>query len=212
MDRMTQTSPTADRARETIGEVLKKFLPPSGRVLEVGSGTGELALYLARTLPSHTWQPSDVDAAAIASITAHVADTALENLLPPLELDVSSQPWPVSQIDAVIAIDLVHVIPWDAVLQLFFGASRAMLSGGLLYLYGAFRFSGRYTAKANEELDVRLRANNDQHGLRDIRELTVAGTRTGFGLERTLAMADDRHSLVFRRRQLLPPSGQFQIG
>lgn len=209
---MTQTSPSAERTRESIGEVLKKFLPPAGRVLELGSGSGEDAIFFARTLPSHTWQPSDIDATAIANITARAAEAALENVLPPLELDVSSQPWPVSQIDAVIALDLVHVIPWDSVVQLFFGASRAMLTGGLLYLYGAFRFSGRYTATANEELDQRLRAQDDRHGLRDIRELTVAGTRTGFGLERTLAMPDDRHSLVFRRRQLLPPSGQFQIG
>ena len=195
----------ADRS-ETIAVVLEKFLPPSGLVLEVGSGNGSDIAYFAKRLTNHNWQPSDIDVSALST------DGAPPNLLPPLVLDVNSQPWPVPQLDAVIAIDIVDVIPWDSVLQLFFGASRAMLSSGLLYIYGAFKFSGRYTAAANEQLDQRLRAHDETHGLRDIRELTVAGTRTGFGLERTLAMPDDRHSLVFRRRQLLPPSGAFNIG
>jgi cyclopropane fatty-acyl-phospholipid synthase-like methyltransferase len=199
-------------SQEAIREVLAKFLPSQGLVLEIGSGTGQHVLHFARHLKTLTWQPTASDPDTLGALTARVAEASLPNVLPPLDLDVQRQPWPGSQVAAVIAIDIVNTMPWDSVLAMFFGASRAMLTAGVLFIYSAVRFNGRYTAKINQDRDQTLRARDDRFGLRDIRELTVAGTRTGFGLERTLAMPDDYHSLVFKRRQILPPSGAFNIG
>ncbi|HEY5928298.1 MAG TPA: DUF938 domain-containing protein [Kofleriaceae bacterium] len=207
---MEATSPT--RNSEAIREVLAKFLPSQGTVLEIGSGAGDHVLHFARQLPALTWQPTEIDPDALAALTARVAEAALDNLLPPIELDVQRQPWPGSQVAAVLALDLVNRMPWENVLALFFGASRSMLSAGMLFIYSAVRFNGRYTAPVNEERDHALRARDERFAMRDIRELTVAGTRTGFGLERTLAMPDDHHALVFKRRQILPPTGAFNIG
>jgi hypothetical protein len=197
---------------EAIREVLAKFVPTEGVVLEIASGSGERIADFARHLKGLTWQPTESDPDTLRALSTRVVEAELGNLLPPLDLDVNRQPWPGSQISAVIAIDIVNTMPWDDVLAMFFGASRAMLSAGLLFIYSAVRFNGRYTAQINEERDQALRARDDRFGLRDIRELTVAGTRTGFGLERTLAMPNDYHALVFRRRQILPPSGAFNIG
>jgi cyclopropane fatty-acyl-phospholipid synthase-like methyltransferase len=201
-----------DKGSEAIRDVLAKFLPSQGLVLEIASGSGERAIYFARQLKTLTWQPTESDPDKLAALTTRVAEAALENLLPPLDLDVQRQPWPGSQVAAVVAIDVVNTMPWENVLAMFFGASRAMLASGVLYIYSAVRFNGRYTAPVNEQRDQALRARDEHFGMRDIRELTVAGTRTGFGLERTLAMPDDCHSLIFKRRQILPPSGAFNIG
>ena len=197
---------------EPIREVLAKFLPSQGTILEIGSGSGERIIHFARQLKGLTWQPTAADPDTLAALTQRISEAALENLLPPLDLDVQRQPWPGSQVAGVLAIDVVNTMPWENVLAMFFGASRSMLSAGVLYVYSAVRFNGRYTAKVNEDRDQALRARDEKFALRDIRELTVAGTRTGFGLERTLAMPDDYHSLVFKRRQILPPSGAFNIG
>ena len=204
--------PASERTNEAIREVLAKFLPSQGRVLEIGSGNGQHIIHFARHLKELTWQPSESDPDKLEALTARVAEAALENLLPPLDLDVQRQPWPGDQVAGVLAIDIVNTMPWENVLAMFFGASRSMRADGMLYIYSAVRFNGRYTAPINEDRDQTLRARDERFALRDIRELTVAGTRTGFGLERTLAMPDDYHSLVFKRRQILPPTGAFKIG
>jgi hypothetical protein len=84
-------------------------------------------------------------------------------------------------------------------------------SGGLMFLFGPFKFHGKYASAELQELDQTLRARDPRLGLRDIRELTVAGTRTGLGLEHATATPAG-YALIFRRRALLPPTGQFKIG
>lgn len=209
---MKQSSEAAGRNRELIGEVLAKFLPSSGMVLEIASGTGEHAVHVARKLPAIVWQPTDVDPAALASIAAWRDEANLPNLLRPLELDVTVTPWPVAKADAIVCINMVHIVPMETVTALFQGAARALAAGGLLYLYGPYKFHGRFTAPSNEDFDRSLKERDPRWGVRDIRELTVTGTRTGFGLEHTLAMPANNHSLVFRRRQMLPPTNQFRVG
>src|SRR3984885_15406701 len=83
--------PHVVRNREPILAVLRRVLPASGLVLEIASGSGEHAAYFAKELPSLTWQPSDPDHEALASIAAHRADANLPNLLAPLHLDVTAQ-------------------------------------------------------------------------------------------------------------------------
>ncbi len=121
-------------------------------------------------------------------------------------------PWPVAQADAIVCINMIHISPPEALQALFAGAARTLGANGMLYLYGPYRFHGKFTAPSNEDFDRSLRSRDPSWGVRDIREVTVAGTRTGLGLEHTIAMPANNHSLVFRRRALLPPTGKFVIG
>ncbi|MDB4956833.1 MAG: SAM-dependent methyltransferase [Myxococcales bacterium] len=208
---MKRTSEAAQRNREPIREVLARHLPAQGLVLEIASGTGEHAVHMAGHLTHLDWQPSDVDADALASIEAWRAESGRANLLPPIALDVTSMPWPVSAVDAVVCINMVHIAPWESVEGLFTGSARALAQDGLLYLYGPYKFHGRHTAPSNEDFDRSLRARDPSWGVRDIRELTVLGTRTGFGLEHTIAMPANNYSLIFRRRAVGPPTGAFKV-
>jgi SAM-dependent methyltransferase len=196
---------------EPICAALGPLLPPQGLVLEIASGAGEHVAELARRFGFVAWQPSEVDPGALAAIGARCEQLGLPNLLRPVALDVAAMPWPNAKADAIVCLDAVHVIAWNNVVALFGGAARALQSGGLLFLSGPFKFHGKYATPANEELDQSLRARDPSTGLRDIRELTVAGTRTGLGLEHTLALSPTHHALVFRRRALLPPTGQFRV-
>jgi SAM-dependent methyltransferase len=209
---MKQTSEAAQRNREPIREVLAKFLPSQGLVLEIASGSGEHAVHFAQAFPTLAWQPSDRDPTALASVAAWQAEAGLQNLMRPLELDVMTLPWPVAKADAIVCINMVHISPVAALQALFAGAAKTLDSGGLLFLYGPFRFHGKFTAKSNEDFDLSLRTRDPSWGVRDIRELTVAATRSGLGLEHTIAMPANNHSLIFRRRVLLPPTGKFVVG
>jgi len=208
---MKQTWPAPERNREPIREVLAPLLPAQGLVLEVASGTGQHVVHFAQSFPNLAWQPSDHDLEHVASIAAWRDEANLPNLLRPIELDVTLLPWPIAQADVVLCSNMVHIAPIEVMHALFAGAARVLPANGLLVLYGPFRFHGKFTAPSNQEFDESLRARDPRWGVRDIRELTVTGTRTGFGLEHTIAMPANNHTLVFRRRQMLPPTGQFRI-
>jgi SAM-dependent methyltransferase len=190
-------APAAERNAEPIRSVLGRVLPAGGVVLEIASGTGQHAVHMARALPGITWQPSDVDPDALASIAAHVADAALPNLRPPIQLDVADQPWPIAPVDAVVCINLLHIAPWSAALALLRGAVGVLSAGGILYTYGPYRFHGRFTAPSNEAFDASLRARDPSWGVRDVSDLEAAAEQVGLSLREVVPMPANNHSLIF---------------
>lgn len=191
---MKQHAPSAARNREPIREVLARHVPATGVVLEIASGTGEHAVHMARAFPHLTWQPSDVDDAALASIAAWCAEAALPNLRAPVRLDVTDARWPAA--DAIACINMIHIAPWEASLALFAGAARTLAAGALLYTYGPYFFDGT-TAPSNVEFDRSLRARDPRWGVRDVTSLQ--GIATSFVLAEVVAMPANNHSLVWRR-------------
>jgi SAM-dependent methyltransferase len=191
--------PHVPRNRDPILDVLRRLLPAQGLVVEIASGSGEHALHFAKGLPALTWQPTDPNAAALASIGAHRADAGPSNLLAPLRLDVMAEPWPVERADAVVCINMIHISPWAASEALFAGAARVLQPDGIVYLYGPYRIDGRHTAPSNEAFDAQLRAQNAAWGVRDLADVAALAKRGGFALVETVAMPANNLSVVFRR-------------
>lgn len=194
---MKQHAPATERNREPIREVLARELPATGTVLEIASGSGEHALHFARAFPDLTWQPSDPDPTARASIEAWRAEAGLANLAAPLALDVTA-PWPIDRADAIVCINMIHISPWESSLALFAGAAAILPEGGLLYTYGPYRFDG-VTAPSNIEFEKWLHAKDPGFGVRDLRELSTAAGEHGLVLRGAVAMPANNHSLLFRR-------------
>lgn len=197
---MKRHAPATERNREPIAAILDEVLPARGTVLEVASGSGEHSIYFARRFPHLTWLPSDVEPSALASIRARVAEAALPNLCLPLSLDASSDEWPVARADAMLAINMIHISPWRACAGLMAGAGRVLPPGGLLYIYGPYRISGRPTAPSNESFDDSLRARNPAWGLRYVHEVEAAADAHGLTLFDMRDMPCNNTSLLFGRR------------
>jgi SAM-dependent methyltransferase len=195
---MKRHAPATARNREPILGVLRRVLGGCDEVLEIASGSGEHAVYFASALPVHTWQPTDIDPIAVASIAEWRADAELPNLAAPIALDVCSLPWPIERADAVVCINMIHIAPWRASVALFDGAARILAPGAPLVSYGPYRFGGR-TAPSNDTFDASLRAQNSEWGVRDVDELSRVAAAAGFALEETLAMPANNHTLVWRR-------------
>lgn len=196
-----ERAPAAERNAEPIRAVLARALPPAGLVLEVASGTGQHAVHMARAFPQLTWQPSDPDPLARASIAAWREEAGLDNLLPALALDAAAEDWPIAAADAVVCINMIHIAPWATALGLLRGAARLLPAGGLLYLYGPYRFAGQFTAPSNAAFDASLRARDPAWGVRDLdEEIAPAAAAAGFELAELVAMPANNHSLLFRRR------------
>jgi SAM-dependent methyltransferase len=200
MQQAARSAPAAARNREPILRVLREHLPRPALVLEIASGTGEHAVWFSSALPEVIWRPTDRDQEALTSIAAWRDVAGPPNLLPPLRLDASADTWPVTQADAVVAINMVHVAPWMTTQGVIAGAARVLTQGGLLFLYGPFREGGVHTAASNAAFDSDLRARDPSWGIRDLDEITaLAGQHGLLGPER-IAMPANNLSAVFRRR------------
>ncbi|MCO4861176.1 class I SAM-dependent methyltransferase [Cupriavidus sp. WGlv3] len=192
-------APATERNREPILAVLRQVLPASGTVLEIASGTGQHAVHFAAALPGITWQPSDPDAAARASIAAWTAHAGLANVRAPLALDVCSEPWGIDAADAVVCINMIHIAPWAAAEALFAGAGKLLGSGGVLFLYGPYRRGGAHTAPSNAAFDAQLRATDPDWGVRDMEAVIALGAAQGLRCDEPVPMPANNFCLVLRK-------------
>lgn len=194
--------PSTLRNRDDIQRVLHSafdFDAPL-RILEVASGSGQHASYLARAFPHWTLQPTDLEPEHLASIEAYRQAYGGRNLLAALKLDAASEKWPVEgPFDAVWAINLLHISPWETTLGLFAGAKRVLDERGRIYLYGAYRREGRHTASSNEDFDRSLKQRNPAWGVRCLDDVKAAALEHGFKLERVEEMPSNNLSLLFNR-------------
>lgn len=193
------SSTSTIRNRDPILAVLEPYLPERGLVLEVASGSGEHVVHFARHRPALTFQPSDPDPSARASIDAWVQSSGLTNVRPALALDVMDAPWPVTDIAAIVCINLVHISPWRATEALIAGAARQLPPAGILYLYGPYKRGGVHTAPSNAQFDASLRTWNPAWGVRDLEAVAALGVAVGFSEPSITSMPANNLSLVFRR-------------
>lgn len=196
---MKREAPAAARNREPIAEVLVEELPPAGLALEIASGSGEHALHFARAFPSLSWQPSDPDPAARASIAAWAVEAGLPNLLPPLYLDAAASAWPLEGAEALLCINMVHISPKGATEGLFAGAERLLPPGAPLILYGPYLEGDVEAAPSNLAFDASLKARNPEWGLRSVDWLDALAAAHGLGRTRRVAMPANNLTLVYRR-------------
>jgi hypothetical protein len=199
IDDKRRYAPSALRNRGPISDVLAEHMPSSGLVLEVASGSGEHICHFAERFSGLQFQPSDPDPAGRASIAAWIAATGLRNVRKPMNLDVSVGPWPEGPFDAVIAINMIHISPWNACLGLLEGAAENVTMDGFLFLYGPYTRAGVETAFSNQAFDADLRARNPAWGLRDLDEVAEHASEQGLMLAEVVEMPANNLSVIFRR-------------
>ncbi len=197
---MKRTAAAALRNREAIAAELRRVLPPHGRVLELGSGTGEHVVHLARAFPALEWQPSDPDLEARASIRAWSAEARLPNLLGPLAYDLRLPAWRAQAADVVLCVNVLHVAPPECGEALLCGAARVLPAGGPLVVYGPFRRRDEPLTGRLARLDARLRAHEPSLGVRELEALEALAARHGFGPGDAVAMPEEGDLLVVWRR------------
>ena len=194
-----RSAPAALRNREFIADVLREWLPTSGLILEIASGTGEHATYFSERFPRLVWQPSDIHPDALHSIEAWRASSALPDVMTPVLLDASSLDWPIERADAILSINMVHISPWASALGLLNGAARILPSGAPLIMYGPWLKDDIPTAPSNLDFDADLKRRDPDWGLRRVEEFAGAASERGLRLEATRAMPANNLMLLLRR-------------
>lgn len=187
---------SCDQNRDAIFGVIEPLFSDRSAVLEIGSGTGQHAVYFAPRLSQLTWYASDV-ADNHPGITLWLEESGLDNVEGPLSLDVTQSDWPALDVDAVFSANTAHIMPWDAVESMFDGVGNLLQSGGLFVLYGPFNYNGSYTAPSNERFDQWLKERGAWMGVRDFEALNALAEKAGMRLSEDFDMPSDNHTLVW---------------
>lgn len=193
-------SPSAERNKAPVAELLMRLLPDHGDVLEVSSGTGQHVLHFAQAMPHIRWQPTERDADCLKSIVGWLTAASLPNVNAPIRLDVHDPVWPVDKVTAVVCLNMIHIAPPSATEALLRGAGRVLSSGGMLFLYGPYRREGRHTAPSNEAFDASLKARDPEWGVRNLEDVARLAASEGLELQEVYEMPANNIAVVFRRR------------
>jgi len=195
---MLNFSPASERNKDPIAERLLPLLQEYGitRVLEVGSGSGQHALYFTELFPSLQWQCSEL----LENVWALQENLKHTPLQPPLELDVMGL-WPLcASVQMLYSANTLHIMSWPAVEALFANAGKVVEQGGLLCVYGPFRYQGAFTTDSNAAFDQMLRRRDPASGIRDFESVERQAVAAGFGLLADYAMPANNQLLVWQKK------------
>ncbi len=195
------SKPFAESSEQNQGPilaVLREVLAGARRVLEIGSGTGQHAVWFGRHLPHLSWLPSDL-ADNLPGIRLWLAEAGLPNVEPPIALDVNQPLWPVGQVDAAFSANTAHIMDWASVAAMIAGIGRLLPEGGVFALYGPFHYGGRATSPSNAGFDAMLRSRDPAMGVRNFEDVDALARAAGLQLWRDYAMPVNNRTLVWRR-------------
>ena len=191
-------APSAERNREPIREVLKRVLTGSGLLLEIGSGTGQHAAYLAKDFPAYRWQPTDLPE-KLKDINDWAGESGTGNVLPALALDLSKAEWLVEKADAIVCINTIHIVAWLFVENLFRGAGKVLKPGGIMFVYGPYEYSDRPLEPTNSEFNEWLKMRDPNSGIRRFDDVNTLANENGLVLEGDEAMPANNRSIWWRK-------------
>ena len=192
-------APATTRNVDAIGAVLDDWLPEEGFVLELSSGTGEHAVAFARRFPKLTWQPSDPDLLALASIEAWRQEQGTENLRGPLMIDTRDEDWDLDSADSIVSINMAHIAPWEATLALLEGAARLLPDGGRLIFYGPWFSDEIEAAPSNLAFDESLKSRDSAWGIRRVEDIVEAAAGQGLKFAEKRLMPANNMMLLFTK-------------
>lgn len=192
-------SEACEHNKGPILEVLQSVLPDTGDVLEIGSGTGQHAIWMAQHLPAQIWHSSDRpnQPESFAGLKQNISAAGLANLRGPYALDVAGT-WPELRVDALFTANTLHIMSESDVICLFQGARR-LLNQGLLCVYGPFNQNGQFTSPGNASLDEWVKSHFPFGGIKDLAWISAQAQNEGFKLHLNLSLPANNRMLIFSR-------------
>ena len=187
----------ANNNKEAIVEQLCPLLKNSKHVLEIGSGTGQHAVHFAPLLNHLTWQPSDLPE-NLPGMSLWFDEANIKNILSPIELDVTQKTWP-SNFDAVFTANTFHIMPWPIVQITISETGNRLSKGGLLIVYGPFKYDGKFTTESNANFNLWLKDRQPHYGIREFNEISQLAQSHGLVFQRKITMPANNEMLVWEK-------------
>jgi len=195
---MKPFSQACENNKAPILSKLKEFFIDRKTVLEVGSGTGQHAVYFAEHLPHLRWQCGDVSVNH-AGIQQWLDDAQLANVLAPVALDADASVWDVGQFDAVFSANTLHIMSLPQVERTFLHLEKVLLPKAKLAIYGPFNYAGQYTSDSNGRFDQWLKSQLPHQGIRDFEKINQLAEQIGLSLVADNEMPANNRLLFWQR-------------
>ena len=192
-------SAACDKNRDPILSVIQELFAACRSVLEVGSGTGQHAVYFAQNMPHLVWHTSDVRQNH-PDINMWLEEAGLDNTMPPVELDVTQEQWPAVDIQAVFSANTSHIMHWRAVEAFIMGVGRLLPVQGKFILYGPFNYNNQYTSQSNADFDVWLKQRDPESGIRNFEDLERLANSSGMILQQDYSMPANNRLLYWIKK------------
>jgi cyclopropane fatty-acyl-phospholipid synthase-like methyltransferase len=192
-------SQACENNKAPILAVLREVFAGCRRILEIGSGTGQHAVFFAGQLPDLLWQTADL-AANHEGINSWVAEAGLSNVLPPIALNVSDRCWPAAY-DGIFTANSLHIMAWGLVEDFFKGVGRTLPVGGVLCIYGPFNYQGNYTSDSNAQFDRWLKQRDPLSAIRDVEAVLNLAREQGLSCIADHPMPANNRLLVWVRER-----------
>lgn len=197
-DKMKPFSESCEQNKQSILVVLKRYLLNVETLLEIGSGTGQHAVFFAEQFPSLTWMASD-QLNYHDGIQQWLKESALNNIRGPLLLDVNQKNWPLDKTDAIFSANTVHIMSWSSVENLFTGIGQILKEKGIFCLYGPFNYKGQFSSESNARFDLWLKQRDPMSGVRDFEALQLLANTAGLEFVEDIEMPANNRVLVWRK-------------
>jgi len=184
--------------QQVILDVLKTLLTESGTVLEIGSGTGQHAVFFTENLPHLDWQPSDLQDQH-AGMKMWLDEVEHDRIKQPLEINVDVGPWPVEDMDYVYTANTTHIISSPQAESMLKHVADCLKPGGLFLQYGPFNYNGNYTSESNARFDVWLKQRDPNSCIKHFETIQELAEKNGMRLLKDFEMPANNRILVWRK-------------
>lgn len=194
-------SQACENNRQPIYDVLKDTFADKKTILEIGSGTGQHAVFMAPRMHHLQWQTSDLSE-NVDGINRWIDDEKVVNVLRPLEIDIEKH-WPntglLKNFDGLYTANTCHIMPWETVRKFLVGL-KGMEEGSRLAIYGPFKYQGQFTSESNERFEHWLKAQEAHRGIRDFEAIAEEANKSGFELLEDHNMPANNQLLIWQKR------------
>lgn len=192
-------SAACERNREPILMVLKQIITTQDqRLLEVGAGTGQHAVYLAPHFPWMEWHPTDL-ADKFPGMTQWLSEAKIPTIQKPVRLNVATDDFPKLKFDVVFTANTLHIMSWKSCKSFFKLLGNRLREGSRVLFYGPFKFNGEHTSESNLVFDQALKERDPESGVRNFEDVRHAMEKNGFELIEDFEMPANNRTLVFQR-------------
>ena len=196
--KMEGFSQAADNNKTPILNTFREWISNDELVLEIGSGSGQHAIHIAKALQKIRWQPTE-HPSALQSLMNNISSFGSPNILAPESLDLAAVEWPTESVDCVYSANVIHIVDETLGRRLIETAAESLRVGGLLALYGPFRYQGDFTTTSNAEFDDWLKDRNSSSGIRDFEWVMKLAQDSGLTFMEDRSMPANNQFLAFRR-------------
>ena len=192
-------SEAAERNKEPIYQVLKEFIHSDGRLLEIGSGKAQHAVYMATKFPKLHWVTSDQSQYHLG-IKQRLKEAKLSNLHGPEKLKVGKDDFPGKRpFDYVFTSNTLHIMSWKECKTLFKLLGKRLRVGSLVFIYGPFSYDGDYMSESNKKFDDFLKQRDPQSGIRNFEDVVKSMKKAQFKFLKDYEMPANNRILVFEK-------------